>query len=262
MNAIMLRRCGAEFFGTFAYVFFGCGARIMVGNSQDAPNRLLVYSTFGLTLFVMSYALSHISAAPFNPAATLGLAIAKRFPWRFVLPYWGAQVCGAIVASGVQFLLFPRRARAVQFGATIPTVGIVQAIVIEALITFFLMFVYMAATTDRRVNQAVVGLATGFTITIGGLFAGPLTGGSMNSARSLGPAIFAGGAALSTAWIYWVGPMLGAALGALVYEVLRGGQEYALQVPRGAFTKLERSKGARGEDSDNNEHDEKVENEP
>ena len=256
MNVLMLRRYGAEFFGTFAYVFFGCGARIMVGASQDAGNRLLVYLTFGFALFVMTYALSHISAAPFNPAVTLGLAVARRFPLRYVVPYWISQTCGAIAASATHLLLFPHRARAVQFGATIPTVGAVQAVVIEALITFFLMFVCMAATTDKRVNQASIGLATGLTITIGGLFAGPLTGGSMNSARSLGPALFAGGTALATVWIYWVGPIIGAVLAALVYEALRGGQEYALQVPRGPFTKLKRHPQLQGiEDSSEEAHD-------
>lgn len=261
MNTLMLRRYTAEFLGTFAYVFFGCGARILTGNSEDTTSRILIYFTFGFTLFVMSYALSHISAAPFNPAATFGLAIAKRFPWRYVLPYWIAQIAGAVAASAMQLVLFPQKTIAAQFGATIPSVSIVQAVGIEAFITFFLMLVFMAATTDRRVNQAVVGLATGFTITIGGLFAGPLTGGSMNPARSLAPALFAGGAALATAWIYWAGPLLGAIVGALVYEFLRGGQEYALQVPRDAYTELERFRGTRDEDSEHTEHD-KAENKP
>lgn len=260
MSLVMFRRYGAEFLGTFAYVFFGCGARILVGNSEDTASRIIIYTTFGLTLFIMSYSLSHISGAPFNPAATFGLAVAKRFPWRFLLPYWIAQVVGAVAASAMQLLLFPEKAVKAQFGATIPTVGILQAVIIEALITFFLMLVFMAATTDKRVNQAVVGLATGFTIIIGGFFAGPLTGGSMNPARSLAPALFVGGTALAVAWIYWAGPLLGAITGALVYEFLRGGTEYALQVPRGAYAKLQRIKGENGGDGENGESDE-VENE-
>ena len=245
MNALMFRRYGAEFLGTFAYVFFGCGARILTGNSEDTMSRILIYFTFGFTLFVMSYALGHISAAPFNPAATFGLAIARRFPWRYVLPYWIAQIGGAITASAIQLVLFPQKTVKAQFGATIPTVSGVQAVGIEALITFFLMLVFMATTTDRRVNQAAFGLATGFTIIIGGLFAGPLTGGSMNPARSLAPALFAGGAALATAWVYWVGPLLGAIAGALVYEFLRGGEEHAILVPRDPYTELQRSKDTR-----------------
>ena len=246
----MLRRYCSEFIGTFAYVFFGCGARILTGNSENTTSRILIYFTFGFTLFVMSYALSHISAAPFNPAATFGLAIAKRFPWRYVLPYWIAQVAGAVAASAMQLVLFPQQTVTAQFGATIPTVSKVQAVGIEAFITFFLMLVFMAATTDRRVNKSVMGLATGFTVTIGGLFAGPLTGGSMNPARSLAPALFVGGAALATAWIYWVGPLLGATVGAFVYEFLRGGEEHALLFPEDAFTTLKSIKHAKGEESE------------
>jgi len=238
MNPIMLRRYGAEFLGTFAYVFFGCGARIFVGYGGDLLGRFLVYFTFGFTLFTMTYALGHISAAPFNPAITFGLAVARRFPWRYVLPYWLAQVSGALAASLVQLALFSREAVANRFGATTPSVGIVQAVVIEAIITFFLMLVSMTSTTDRRVNRAVVGLATGLIITVGGLFAAPLTGGSMNPARSLAPALLAGGRALATVWIYWVGPLIGTTAGALVYEALRGGEEHAMEAPEGIFHNL------------------------
>ncbi len=230
----MLRRYGAEFVGTFAYVFFGCGARIVEGNGTTIVSRLVVYFTFGFTLFIMSYALSHISAAPFNPAVVVGLAVTRRFPWRYVWPYWLAQVAGALVASTFHLILLPDRAIAGHFGATVPSVGIGQAVGIEAIITFFLMLVSMAAT-DRRINRAAMGLATGLTITLGGLFAGPLTGGSMNPARSLAPALFAGGEAFMVVWIYWVGPLLGAILGAGVYEWLRGGEEHAIETPEGIF---------------------------
>lgn len=103
---LMLRRYGAEFLGTFAYVFFGCGVKIVQGNNEDAASRFLIYLTFGLTLFTMSFALSHISAAPFNPAITFGLALVRRFPWRYVWPYWLAQVmgiAGALVAPDGSF---------------------------------------------------------------------------------------------------------------------------------------------------------------
>ena len=242
MAPIMLRRYGAEFLGTFSYVFFGCGTRILMGNGGDVASRLAIYLTFGLTLFAMTYALSHISAAPFNPAITLGLAVAHRFPWRYVWPYWIAQVSGALVASAVHFILLPKRAAAAQYGATIPALGAGQAVGVEALITFFLMLVAMSSVTDRRVNRAAIGLATGFTITLAGLFAGPLTGGSMNPARSLAPALFAGGSALENVWIYWVGPILGAVLGAIVYEALRGGEEHAMEAPEGVFSGLKSAK--------------------
>jgi MIP family channel proteins len=240
MSGEMLRRYGAEFIGTFAYVFFGCGARILQGASQDASNRLLIYLTFGLTLFIMTYALSHISGAPFNPAITFGLAVARRFPWRYVLPYWFAQIAGALAASITHAFLLPDQARAVAYGATIPTVDAGRAVVIEGLITFFLMLVSMSTATDRRVNRGVVGLATGLTITLTGLFASPLTGGSLNSARSLAPALLAEGSALANVWIYWVGPLAGSLLGALVYEALRGGEVHAQETPEGIFKAVKR----------------------
>ena len=238
MNPVMLRRYGAEFLGTFAYVFFGCGARIFVGYSGDLSGRLVIYFTFGFTLFTMTYALSHISAAPFNPAVTFGLAITRRFPWRYVLPYWVAQVSGALAASSMHLILFPQKALATQFGATIPSVGPLQAVAVEAIMTFFLMLVSMSSATDKRVNRGTVGLATGLIITLGGLFAAPLTGGSMNPARSLAPALLAGGQALATVWMYWVGPLLGTIAGALVYEALRGGEEHAMEAPEGIFNEL------------------------
>jgi MIP family channel proteins len=235
MNMLMLRRYGAEFLGTFAYVFFGCGVKIIQGNSEDAASRFLIYLTFGLTLFTMSFALSHISAAPFNPAITFGLALARRFPWRYVWPYWLAQVLGGVTASSLHFLLLARKAEAAAYGATVPTIGDFQAIVIEGISTFFLMFIFIASATDKRVSRAVTGFATGIMVALAGFFAGPLTGGSMNPARSLAPALFAGGSILASAWVYWVGPLIGASLGALVYEFLRGGEEQVREIIEGQF---------------------------
>ena len=100
----------------------------------------------------------------------------------------------------------------------------------------------MAAATDRRVNRALAGLVIGVAVALGGWFAGPLTGGSMNPARSLAPALFAGGKALADVWIYWVGPLLGAILGAVVYEVLRGGEEHAVEIPVGVFSGLQKAR--------------------
>lgn len=241
MTPIMLRRYLAEFLGTFAYVFFGCGTRIVTWNSPIDISRLLVYFTFGFTLLALTYALSHFSGAPFNPALTFGLALVERFPWRYVLPYWIAQIFGAFAATTAHALLLPDKAAQAMYGATIPTVGIWQAIGIEAIISFFLMLVAMASTTDQRVNRGIFGLAMGAMIALCGWFAGPLTGGSMNPARSLAPAVFAGGIALANVWIYWVGPLIGTSLGALVYEVLRGGTEYGIETPEGIFQGINRS---------------------
>ena len=240
ISAGMLRRCSAEFIGTFAYVFFGCGTRLVEGNGHSIISRLVIYFTFGLTLFVATYALSHISAAPFNPALVFGLALARRFPWRYVWPYWIAQVSGGIFASFLHFLLIPDQAIAGGYAATIPAVDDARAMGIECLITFLLTIVFMASVTERRVQRAVRGLATGLTVTLCGLFAAPLTGGSMNPARSLAPALFAGGQALAHVWVYWVGPLLGAVLGAIVYEQLRGGEEHATEALEHIFRTMKR----------------------
>jgi glycerol uptake facilitator-like aquaporin len=176
MTLIMWRRYLAEFLGTFGYVFFGCGTRILTGSGQDAASDLLVYFTFGFALLALTYALSHFSGAPFNPATTFGFALSRRFPWCYLLPYWLAQVGGALAASMVHFFLLPTRAASAAYGATIPTVGIAQAVGIETIISFFLMLVSMAAATDRRVNRAMAGLVIEMTVALGGWFAGPLTG--------------------------------------------------------------------------------------
>lgn len=225
MTLLLLRRCLAEFLGTFAYVFFGIGTKIMLGSSGTA-GYFMTYLVFGLTLAVTTYALSHISGAPFNPAITLGLAITRHFPWKHFLPYCIAQFAGGLLASALHLVLLSNLAVAARFGATIPTIGLIPAAVIEFIITFFLMLVAMSTATDRRTNRATRGIAMGFTITLCGIFAGLLTGGSMNPVRSLAPALFAGGKALSEAWVYLLGPSLGAISGAIAYEFMRGGPEH------------------------------------
>ncbi len=227
----MLRRYAAEFLGTFALVFFGCGTRAMIGDTQNFAGILVVHIAFGFTIATMIYALSFLSAAHFNPAITLGLAVARRFPWRYTLPYWVVQFGGAILASTLHFLLLPEKAAAANFGATTPKVGIPQALVIEFIMTFFLMLVTMVMATDKRANRAAAGLSVGFTLILCGLFANSLTGASMNPARSLGPALFAGLHALSSYWIYVVAPVLGALAAAGIYELIRGSEAHAKDAP-------------------------------
>jgi MIP family channel proteins len=235
-TSIMWRRYLAESIGTFAYVFLGCGANIVSGGTAAVASRLLIYFTFGFTMMVMVYALRHISGAPFNPAVVFGLAVARRFPWKYVLPYWVAQIVGAIAASLLHFLLIPGPAAQRHYGATIPYIGSGKGVVIEGIITFFFMLVFMSTATDRRVSRAASGFAVGMTIAISGFFAATLSGGSLNPVRSLGPAIFAGGVALNTVWVYWVGPLAGALVGAIVYEFMRGGEEQVLELPEGIFS--------------------------
>lgn len=230
MKIDILRRCIAECIGTFALVFIGCTARAMVGDTTDFAGILVVHLAFALTIAAMIYTLSHISAAIFNPALTLGFAISGRFPWRYVLPYWLAQFVGAVLAVGLDSILIPQQASAVHFGATMPKAGILPALTIEVVLTFFLMLVNMASATDKRFKRADSGLAVGFVILVSGLMGNSLSGASMNPARSLGPALFAGGNAISDVWLYFVGPFLGAILAVGLYQVIRGSSEHTKDV--------------------------------
>jgi MIP family channel proteins len=230
MKLDVLRRYAAELIGTFALIFVGCGTRDMVGDTHDPAGILVVHLAFGLTVATMIYTLSYLSSAHFNPAITLGFAIARRFPWRQVPPFWLAQFLGAILAVSVHVLLIPTQAPLTHYGATIPKVGLWQALGVEVVLTFFLMFVSMGTATDKRFIRANSGVTVGFVIIIAGLFGNSLSGASMNPARSLGPALFAGGDALTSLWLYFVGPLLGAALAAGLYELIRGGEENAKDV--------------------------------
>ena len=232
------RRYAAEFVGAFAIVFFGCGAAVALGPEPGVGALLQIAAAFSLTIVAMIYALGHISAAHFNPAVTIGLAAAGRFPWKYALQYILAQCAGALAASGVHKLLVGAQAQAVGYGATLPSVDIGQAIGIEVFLTLFLVLVIISVATDKRVNGAVPGVAIGITVAICILFGGPFTGASMNPARSLGPAVFAGGAALSQMWVYIVGPVLGGLAAAGIYEWIRGGQEHAQGAPNDLYVAL------------------------
>lgn len=234
MNDAMMRRYAAEFIGTFGIVFAPV-ALSATGHFTGGDGGLMAAAwVSGLAVLTMIYALGHISAAHFNPAVSLGFAVAGRFPWRYVLPYVGAQLAGAITAAGLAALLF-----GAGHGTHIPAPGpISRAVVTEAVLTFFLMLVIIAVATDRRANGAVPGLAIGLTVVFDVLIGGPVTGGSMNPARSLGPALFAGGAALTHYWIYVVGPVLGAAVVAKLYEAMRGGEEHAQGAPNDLYQAL------------------------
>ena len=222
MSKEMLRRYAAEFIGTFALVFFGCGTRDMIGDTQNFAGILVVHMAFALTVAAMIYTLSHISSAHFNPAITFGFALSGRFPWRCVVPYWIAEFAGALLAITLHFLIIPDKAAAAHYGATTPKeIGIFPSLVLEIVLTFFLMLVSMASATDKRFKRSDSGLTVGFTILVSGLLGNSLSGASMNPARSLAPAVFAAGPALATLWLYFVGPLIGAALGAIAYEMLR-----------------------------------------
>ena len=230
----MRQRYIAEFIGTFGIVFAPV-ALSATGTLPSSDSSLMAAAwVSGLSVLAMIYALGHISAAHFNPAVTLGFAIARRFPWRYVLPYWVAEFLGGITAAAVVALLFGGG-----YGAHIPALGLVPAAVgTEAVLTFFLMLVIISVATDKRVAGAVPGLAIGLTVVFDVLIGGPVSGGSMNPARSLGPALFAGGAALANYWIYVIGPILGAVVAARLYEAVRGSEKHAQGAPGDLYQAL------------------------
>lgn len=234
----MIRRAFAELLGTFAIVFFGCGALATLRQNHDV--HLVANLVFGLVVAASIYAVGHISAAHFNPAVTVGFAAARRFPWRYVPMYLGAQFAGGIAGSALHAALMPDLARAAGFGATIPTLDLGRTVAVEAILTFFLMLVIMSVATDRRTNGAVPGLAIGMAVALCGLFGGPLTGCSMNPARSLAPALFAQGEAVQTLWAFVLGPVVGALAGAMAYEAIRGGSEHGQGAPNDLEAALER----------------------
>lgn len=246
MDEMMRRRYLAEFVGTFGIVFAPV-ALSGTGHLAGGDGGLMAAAwVSGLSVLAMIYALGHISAAHFNPAVTLGFASAGRFPWRYVLPYWLSQFGGAVLAAGVAALFF-----GAGHGAHVPgTESVSRSVGTEIVLTFFLMLVIIAVATDRRANGAVPGLAIGLTVVFDVLIGGPVTGGSMNPARSFGPALFAHGAALSHYWIYVVGPCAGAVVAARLYEHIRGGEEHAKGAPNDLYEALKQiDESARGRSS-------------
>ena len=230
----MRRRYIAEFVGTFGIVFAPV-ALSATGKFSGSDSGLMAAAwVSGLSVLAMIYALGHISAAHFNPAITLGFAVAGRFPWRYVLPYWAAELAGGIAAAAVVALMFGGG-----YGAHVPAAGsFTRAVIMEAVLTFFLMLVIISVATDKRVNGAVPGLAIGLTVVFDVLIGGPITGGSMNPARSLGPALFAGGSAITSYWIYAIGPSLGAVAASWLYEVIRGSEKHAQGAPNDLYQAL------------------------
>jgi MIP family channel proteins len=202
----------AEAIGTFALVFLGCGA-IAIGSLGTAG----VAAAFGLAIMTMIYALGHVSGAHFNPAVTVGFAAGRHFPTSRVVPYWSAQVIGAIAAAA----LLRATLGDVPLGVTNPAGSDVQAFAWEVVLTFFLMLVIVAVATDTRAVGQAAAIAIGGTVALGAIVGGPISGASMNPARSLGPAIVSGD--LAALWIYLIAPPIGAVMAALTYRLLRPG---------------------------------------
>ena len=210
-----LRVLVAEAIGTFALVFAGAGA-VMVDAKTGALGHVGVAITFGLVIMVMVYALGHVSGAHFNPAVTFAFALTRHFPWPRAAAYWTAQVAGAILAA---FLLRASLGDIAHVGATLPSGSEAQSFLWEVVMTFFLMLVIMAVATDTRAVGEAAAIAIGGTVGLDAMFGGPISGASMNPARSIGPALASGD--LHALWLYIVAPLVGATIGALVYQFVR-----------------------------------------
>jgi MIP family channel proteins len=201
----------------FALVFAGCGAIVADAEYGGSLGSVGVALVFGLVIMVMVYATGHLSGAHINPAVTIAFTLTRHFPAREAVGYVAAQCLGAAAAALLLAVLWT--GQPANLGATVPTVGSGTALVYETVLTAFLMFVIVAVATDTRAVGAAAAIAIGGTVGLDALFGGPVTGASMNPARSFGPALAAG--EWSDFWLYVIGPVAGAAIGALAYQLVR-----------------------------------------
>lgn len=217
------RAAASELIGTFFLVYAGTATATAALLGQtiggSPPNSLAIAFAFGLTLTGMIAAFGHTSGAHFNAAVTLGLAVTRKFPWRFVPVYLVAQLVGAVLGAGATWVTFGSVGRdRASLGATTPASGVgdLRAFAIEALITFLLVTVIVATAADDRVPPVVAPFAIGFTLVVAVLIGGAITGGAVNPDRALGPALLSG--SFDSLWVYIAGPLVGGVLGAVVYD--------------------------------------------
>lgn len=224
------KKLGAEFIGTFWLVFGGCGSAVLAAGIPDLGIGFVGVSlAFGLTVLTMAYAVGHISGGHFNPAVTLGLWAGGRVPTKDILPYWIAQVIGAIAAAGALYMIASGKAgfdasgsgfASNGFGAHSPDgYSMMAALIIEVLLTFVFLLVILGAT-DSKAPVGFAPIAIGLALTLIHLISIPVTNTSVNPARSLGPALFQGDWALQQLWLFWVAPLIGAVLAGLVHKSL------------------------------------------
>jgi aquaporin NIP len=206
-----VRQYIAETFGTFALVFAGTGAIVINDVSGGAVTHAGIALTFGLVVLAMIYAVGDVSGAHLNPAVTIGFFLSRRFPGRRVLPYVVSQCVGAFLASSMLHLLFPSNTT---LGATVPAGPAVQSFILELVLTLLLMFVILSVSTGAKEKGITAGIAVGAVIAFEAMFAGPISGASMNPARSLAPAVVSG--QLGSLWVYLTAPVLGAAAAVVI----------------------------------------------
>ena len=231
----------AEFFGTFWLVFGGCGSAVLAAmflTTGENPVQLGigfvgVSLAFGLTVMTMAYAIGHISGCHLNPAVTVGLVVAGRHPKSEMIPYFVAQVIGGIAGAAVLYLIASGKEgfstaggfASNGFGAHSPGgYSMVAALVAEIVLTFFFLLIILGAT-DKRAPAGFAPIAIGLGLTLIHLIGIPVTNLSVNPARSTGPAIFVGGWAIAQLWLFWVAPIIGAALAGIVYPLISGGKK-------------------------------------
>jgi aquaporin NIP len=212
------RRAAAEALGASVLVFAGCGAIITNAERGGTLGTVGISLVFGLVILAGIAAFGHISGAHFNPAVTAGFFLTRHLPGRDATIYVGAQLAGSVVAALLLWVVWP--SKPTHLGATVPSIAVGRAVLVEGVMTALLMLVILSVATDTRAAGAPAAIAIGATIALDALFGGPLTGASMNPARSFAPALVSG--EWSDFWVYLVGPLLGAPLGAFAYQFVRG----------------------------------------
>lgn len=211
-----MKKLLAECFGTFCLVFAGTGAIVINEVSGGTVTHVGVAITFGLIVMSMIYAVGDISGAHLNPAVTIGFFVARRLDRSQILPYISAQLVGALLASGLLRFLFPENEL---LGATLPAGSAGQSFVLEVILTGILMYVILSVSTGAKEKGITAAIAIGGVVGLEAMFAGPITGASMNPARSIGPALVSGN--LQHLWIYLAAPVLGAVLAVVVCSCTR-----------------------------------------
>lgn len=206
----------AEFLGTFVLVFTGTGAIVANEVSQGAITHVGIALTFGLVIVTLAYSLGEISGCHLNPAVTLGFFAAKRFEAKLIAPYIISQCAGALTASLILRLMFPA---ATTLGATLPSGSQGQSFVMEFILTAILMFVVLCVSTGSKEIGILAGVAVGSLIGLEAMFAGPISGASMNPARSLGPAVVS--LNIGSLWIYILAPILGSFAGVVAHHLVQ-----------------------------------------
>jgi aquaporin Z len=230
----MFKRLAAEFFGTFWLVLGGCGSAVLAARFPDVGIGLLgVALAFGLTVLTMAFAIGHISGCHLNPAVSFGLWAGGRFPGKDLVPYIIAQVLGAIIGASVLFIIASGSAgfdvsagfASNGYGEHSPGgYSVTAGLVCEIVMTFMFLMIIMGST-HKRASQAFAPIAIGLGLTLIHLISIPVTNTSVNPARSTGVALFVGGWAIAQLWLFWVAPIIGGALGGVVYRLLDSDME-------------------------------------